>query len=219
MPNRPSRNVNELGAQVGVEIGERALHALGLAGRARRVVHRRAGGAIFGHRRSAARSTRRRTTRSRGSCRARAAGSSGCPPRRPPRSRRRAKRSWLMNTFASASCRMYAISGAREAVVDRHVVEAGLQRREVHVHRVRAVGQHRRDRVALLHARAPAARAPPGWHARARRRPRARCRRGRRWRGSPGSSCCVLPESGHGWNLEHVLVTLARRGVWHTGRS
>ena len=38
------------------------------------------------------------------------------------RSRASAKRSWLTNAFASESWRMYAISGARQPVVDRHVV-------------------------------------------------------------------------------------------------
>ena len=42
--------------------------------------------------------------------------------------------------------------GRRQPVVDRHVVQAGLQRGEVDVHRVRAVRQHRRDRVAPLQA-------------------------------------------------------------------
>ena len=40
----------QLGHHVGVEVGELALHALGLAGGARRVVHGGAGGAVVGQR-------------------------------------------------------------------------------------------------------------------------------------------------------------------------
>ena len=40
----------QLGHGVGVEVGQLALHALGLAGGARRVVHGRAGGAVVGER-------------------------------------------------------------------------------------------------------------------------------------------------------------------------
>ena len=43
--------------------------------------------------------------------------------------------------------------GRAEPVVDRHVVEAGLERGEVDGERVRAVGQHRRDGVALAAGR------------------------------------------------------------------
>ena len=80
----------QLGAHVGIEIGERALHALRLAGRARRVVHRRAGGAVVGQRRGLARRRPRRTGGSPGTvpCASRFVARDA-RPRRPPRSRRR----------------------------------------------------------------------------------------------------------------------------------
>ena len=108
--------------------------------------------------------------------------------------------------------------GGRQAVVDRHVVEAGLERGQVHVHRIGAVRQDGGDGVAPLHAE----RAQRVHHlvgARARRRRRARCRRGRRSRRTrdlparTSKSPCALPlgaenslpawSAGHG-RVEHV---------------
>ena len=49
MPNKPKNAVNSSAGDVRVEPGELALHALGAAGRARGVVHRRAGGPVVRH--------------------------------------------------------------------------------------------------------------------------------------------------------------------------
>ena len=154
MPNRPSRNVNSSALEVGIEIGERALDALRLAGRARRVVHRRAGGAVVGHR------GRLRVDRV-GERRETGDGAVREPvDRRDARLVGRGRGDLGVTLVADEHLRVGVLEDVRdlrrrEAVVDRHVVEAGLQRGQVHVHRVRAVGEHRGNRVAPLHPERP----------------------------------------------------------------
>ena len=128
--------MNSSALGVGIDLGERALHALRLAGGARRVVHRRARRPVLGHRRRLRGRRARRTTGSPGSPRAPAGSRRGMPA-----SSAAALASVGEALVADEHLGVGVLEdvrdlGRRQPVVDRHVVQAGLQRREVHVHRV-----------------------------------------------------------------------------------
>ena len=157
---------NSVADVVGVDVGERALHALGLAGGARRVVHGapavRSSGSVVG---LAGRRARRRAGSPAIVADREAARRPGSRSRRRPPRATSAKRSWATNALASQSLDDVRDLGADEVVVDRHEVEAGLQRGEVqleHLDAVRAAAWRRRRPAR---GRAPAGRARAGWHA------------------------------------------------------
>ncbi len=168
MPNKAKQEREQLRARVGIDLGQRALHTLRLAGGARRVVHRRArhpvlglGGRLrvdeLGERPEAGdRPVRRAGSRAR------------CRPLRPPRSRASAIALVADEHLGVGVLEDVRDLGRRQPVVDRHVVEAGLQRREIDVHRVRPVRAAPPRPCRPSPSRGCAARARPGWRGPAR---------------------------------------------------
>ena len=139
----------QLGRGVGIDLRQRTAHTLGPPGGARRVVHRRAGRAIFGR-------GRRLAVDDLGE-RAEAGDRAVREPRfrRDPglvgrRGRERGEPLVAHEGLGVAVAQDVRDLRRAQPVVDRHVVPTGLERGEVDVHRVRAVGQHRGDRVAGL---------------------------------------------------------------------